>query len=220
MSVHGVRVSFESALEADFLEIMNFDRSVTKLREQPVQLRFHDRYSIPHRYTPDFLVVHGARSVAGAGPRVFLYEVKYRADLFALWPSLKPKFLEARRYARERDMEFRIVSEVEIRGPYLDNVRLLNHHREAARRPGMEERLTTVFLEGPPITTARALIERAWNDLQFRKEAEGSLLRLLAVGDIHADLTQPITLDSAIWAQEGVDGGYLWDPYSSRSTQA
>lgn len=219
MTVHGTPVQFESSLEADFLEIVSFDRSVTKLCEQPVQLRFHDRHGARHRYTPDFLVVHRGPDIASQSPRGFLYEIKHRADLFAMWPDLKPKFLEARRYARERGLEFRIVTEREIRGPHLDTVRLLNHHRHAARDAGHEERLTAILLaaNGPiPVST---LLARAWNDADLRRAGETSLLRMMALGDVHTDLSVPLTRDSVVWAQAGIDGGCLWDPYSSRSTR-
>lgn len=219
MMVHGTPVRFESSLEADFLEIISFDRSVTKLCEQPVQLRLHDRYGAGHRYTPDFLVVHRGLDVANRLPRGFLYEVKYRADLFATWPNLKPKFLEARRYARERGLEFRIVTEVEVRGPHLDNVRYLNHHRHAARDAGCEERLTEVLLAADGPMRVSTLLSRAWNDTELRRAGETSLLRMMALGDVHTDLAVPIKRDSVVWAQAGIDGGCLWDPYSSRSTK-
>ena len=218
MSVHGAPIDYESSLEHDFLELVAFDRTVTKVREQPVRMAFQDRRGRRHQYTPDFFVVH--RSLPDDRiPTSFLYEVKYRADLFRDWPNLKPKFLEARSFARDHDMVFRILTEVEIRGEYLRNVRVLNRHKHLPRDLGFEDRLTAKLVEMGE-TTPRALVDAAWNDEETRVRGAGYILRLIAIGDIVTDLTEPITMKSSIWTGVGGNEGYQWCPYSHRSRPA
>jgi hypothetical protein len=215
MTVHGNPIEYESSLEHDFLELIAFDHTVTKIREQPVRISFRDRRGRCHRYTPDFFVVH--RPVLDDRIATsFLYEIKYRTDLFRDWKNLKPKFLEARSFAREHDMVFRIMTEVEIRGEYLQNVRVLNRHRYLPRDSGFEDRLTAKLVELGE-STPRALLEAAWNDDETRVRGASYILRLIATGDIDTDMTEPITMKSPIWTECGGNGGYQWCPYSHRS---
>jgi hypothetical protein len=190
-------VAFESALERDFLVLLSVDPNLAEVREQPVRIDFHDAVGRAHHYTPDFLVLYDAER-----PQQVLYEIKYRADLRAEWPRLKPAFLAARRHARERgDMRFSIMTEVEIRGPYLANVRFLRGYRDRPCDEAVEEHLVRT-LAALGETTPRALLAAYW-DRENRIAAIAPLWRLLATGRVHADLFQPLTMTTPIWVIVG-----------------
>jgi hypothetical protein len=57
--------------------------------------------------------------------RSVLYEVKYRDDLRAHWQDYRSKFKAARRYACTQGWVFRLITEREIRTPYLKNATFL-----------------------------------------------------------------------------------------------
>lgn len=190
-------VAFESALERDFLTLLALDPNLADVREQPVRIGYRGADGRARHYTPDFLVLYG-----GERPQQVLYEIKYRADLRAEWSRLKPAFLAARRYAREHDMRFSIMTEVEIRGPYLANVRFLRGYRDRSCDEAVEEHLVrTLAVLGE--TTPQALLAAAYGDRENRIAAVAPLWRLLATGRVHADLSQPLTMATPVWVIVG-----------------
>lgn len=210
--VHGHVVAFESTLERDLLETVDFDPTVVSISEQPCRITYKDRSGRQRSYVPDFLVRHAHSSIPGRRTRGFLYEVKYRADLFANWPTLKPKFKAARTWARANGLLFRVVTEIEIRGPYLDNVRVLNQHRRLQPHPGIEEKLAAALVVMGEVSI-RALIEATWSAEDDRLAASAYVLRMIAIGRINAaDLGIPLTMDSLVWIEAGV--GFTCSPYS------
>lgn len=114
--------AFESTLERDFLSLIEFSNDVTKFEVQPVSIEWLDFTGKRHSYIPDVLV-HYKQS--GRTKTVILYEIKYRSDLKENWQALKPKFKAAIKYCKARGWHFKVVTEVEIRTLYLDNVRFL-----------------------------------------------------------------------------------------------
>jgi hypothetical protein len=129
----------------------------------------------------------------------WLCEVKYRADLKKNWPELHPKFLRAIRYAKERGWRFRLVTEKEIRTPYLTNVRFLTpfkvHEIEEA---DAEEVLTPLRAAGR--TTPASLVPSLSSDPRRQAEWLPVLWHLMAHHRIGADLECELTMDSAIWS--------------------
>jgi TnsA-like endonuclease N terminal len=121
--------AYESRLEHDFMKLVEFDPCVSHYVEQPVRIEFTDATGSPRTYTPDILVSYHPNQDPAQNTKPLLVEIKYRKDLFKNWADLKPRFRAARRYAREQGWEFRIITEVEIRTPYLKNVLFLLGYR-------------------------------------------------------------------------------------------
>lgn len=189
----GRQVAFESTLESDFLTILASDTSLTSVLEQPVRLEFTDATGRARHYTPDFLATYGReRSTA------VLYEIKFRADLRANWSRLKPGFVAARHHAHEHGMRFSIMTEIEIRGDYLANMRFLAAYRSRPHDAEIEEHLVrTVAVLGEP--TAQEVLTAAYWDSENRVAAIARLWRLIAIGRIQADLSQRLTMDTPLW---------------------
>ena len=110
--VDGEAVEHESALERDFVLLVNFLDAGAAITSQPITIEFQDGARL-RRYTPDFRVIW-------SDGRSELVEVKYRVDLRAQWVRLRPGFVAARAMARENGGRFRIATERGIRGPLLD----------------------------------------------------------------------------------------------------
>lgn len=195
VAIGGHAVPFESTLERDLLVILAFDRSVVGVHAQPLRIIWRDDRGRARRYTPDFLVEHRA-----APP--MLCEVKHRADFWAEWPAAKPRYRAARRHARETGMLFSILTEAEIRGPYLDNVAFLRGYADRSRDEGAEEKLAhTLAALGE--TTPQVLLVATYRSEESRMRALGPLWHLIATGRIEADLSVPLTMRSAIWSVAG-----------------
>jgi len=195
--VRGRQLPFESGLERDFLLILDADCNVRDVHGQPVRIHYEDDKGRSRHYTPDFLVEYDS----GQRPQV-LYEVKYRSDLREQWAVLRQSFLAARRHARRNRMRFSIVTERDIRGPFLDNWRFLRAYEGLNPEPRIEDHLSlTLAILGA--STPAALLEAAYPDREARIGAIAPMWRLLAMGRIHCEMHAPLTMASPIWVNLG-----------------
>jgi hypothetical protein len=186
---------FESALERDFLLLLDFDRTVVRYEEQPVTIEYRDAAGKGHTYTPDVLVYY--RQDARDDTRPLLCEVKYRADLFANWQEIKPKVRAGRAYARARGWRFKIITECEVRTPYLDNARFLRQYRRI-KASADDMRLLLNALSEMHEADPESVLATVHHDKIRRAELLPILWHLLAGGQIEADLTQPLTMRTRI----------------------
>lgn len=109
----------ESELESELLEQLAFSPGVYDLMTQPVIRYLHNGKQ--RRYTPDIAVqLYG--EIAGF-PSRYLIEVKRKADLAAKADKYASKFEIARICCDQLGASFRIMTEDQIRTPYLRNAR-------------------------------------------------------------------------------------------------
>lgn len=185
---------FESTLERDFLALLEFSSEVANFEVQPIKIEWTDRQGTSRSYTPDALVTF-APSLA---QRPWLCEVKYRADIKKYWDELHPKFLQGIQYAKQRGWKFRLITEVEIRTPYLDNVRFLMPFRfRSPSAPMIESLLSQLKLIKQSIPSE--LIASMANGPFQQAEWLPILWHLIALHQIGVDLDQPLTMSSTIW---------------------
>jgi len=176
----------ESALERDFVTKVSWENADVQITSQPVTIRFRDG-AVSRRYTPDFLL-HRSAAIDE------LIEVKYQADLRANHFRLAPAFAAAQAWASEHATVFRVVTEVEIRGPGLHNARRLLPLRSAPVDPCLADCAMSAVRELAAPTIAQ-LLARLPGD---RPAALATLWRLIARGALRVDLTAAITLDTVI----------------------
>ncbi len=194
--MHGKSVAFESALERDFLVLLDFDVQVARVIGQPMQHSFLDADGRSRRYTPDFRVDHvdGTSSV---------HEVKYRDDLWANWKNLRPGIKAARKHARQQGWSFSVVTEVEIRGSaLLANSKFLRPYRDFAEQSALEEQLQrTLAVLGE--STPETLLVASFQSIDNRMRAVASIWRLMARDRVHADLGRRLTMNTPLWLNRG-----------------
>jgi hypothetical protein len=114
----GQGVAFESSLERDFISLMMFDADFISIEEQPVEVPVPGKRGRAGYYIPDFLVHRRERPT-------MLVEVKPADILKSDADHYEERFEAARRFANDRDWEFSIWTEDEIRGPRLENAKFL-----------------------------------------------------------------------------------------------
>lgn len=189
---------YESTLERDFLTLLEFAPHVQTFDVQPVAISWNDAGQT-RRYTPDTLVHY--EPADGLTPVPELYEVKYREDLRKEWTALKPKFRAAIRFAKAQGWRFRLMTEVEIRTPYLTNAKFLLPF--AKRRTDLDQckLLMDRMAELRETTPATLLVAICHDDLN-RAALLPALWHLIGTFRIGSDLHTPLTMASRIWSKE------------------
>jgi len=199
-------VAFESALERDLYLLLDFDPAVAHFEEQPVTITYQDPVGVNRRYTPDVLVQSIPTLRGQRDHRSVLYEIKYRDDLRTHWHAYRAKFKAARRYARSQGWVFRLLTEREMRTPYLQNVKFLRQYRERRFDCG-DRHQTLTILAGRGETEPETLLAWLSPDRWERARLLPVLWHLIAIGEVRADLTGPLTMRSRIWACKPIEAG-------------
>ncbi len=193
----GRMVASESSLERDLLVLLDFAPSVERYEEQPVRIEYRDARGRRHTYVPDVLV-HFRQDIVQEQPTTpLLYEVKYRKDLSENWQEIKPKVRAGRAYARGRGWRFKLITEREIRTPYLQSVKFLRQYRRL-QPDDAERRLLLDRLRETGESDPERLLMSISSEPVRRAELLPALWHMVAAGDIYADLDEPLTMRSPI----------------------
>lgn len=197
-------VQYESSLEADYIVLLEFTPYILKYLEQPVEISYLTDKGKTSRYTPDFLVHYHPDTEIGALFKPRLVEIKYREDLKKNWKQLKPKFQAAIRYASDQKYEFKILTEVEIRTPFLDNAKFLLSYKNLIPEWEHLERLKhTIRLLGH--ATVNQLLDHACQSDSLRAELIPVLWYMVSHQIILCDWHQPLTMLSELFFVEPED---------------
>ena len=187
---------FESTLERDLLMQLDFDSRVESYDVQPVKIEWLDNAGKLRSYTPDVLVRYRHDDHLDQ----ILYEVKYRSDIKENWSILKPKFKAAIRYAKQRGWRFKLMTEVEIRTTFLQNVKFLLPFLK--RGPDQEADMLLIqeaLKQHAKISVSEllaGLCHNPWNQAALIP----TLWYLIASGQVGCELhSQPLTMSSLIW---------------------
>jgi len=192
---------FESSLERDLLLLIHYDFGVDWYQSQPLTITYLDHLTKRKRqYTPDLLVTYSTDG-RYKERKPLLCEVKYREDMAGQWKQLKPKFKAARAYAKARNWEFKILTEVEIRTPYLSNVKFLLNYRYSDFNENHYRRLASL-LDKFGETDPQTLIQAAYTSKNNQGEALWTLWAMVARGWVGCDLNRPLSMTTPIWRDD------------------
>jgi hypothetical protein len=196
----GRMVASESSLERDFYILLDFDINVDKYIEQPVIIEYLDMEGGVHTYTPDVLVYYREDIVPAKGMKPILCEVKYRQDLFTNWREYKPKIRAGRAYARAKGWQFKLITECEVRTPYLENAKFLRPYRNLEINWGQANLLLKQMRELREADPESLLIAVAADRWQ-QAEMLPVLWHLIVKKMIGVDLTKRLTMHSRIFVK-------------------
>lgn len=189
--------AFESTLERDFITLLEFDPNVVSFEVQPITLRWQDGDGTGRHYTPDVLVT--LRGDDDANPPRILYEVKYRSELRRDWIELRPKFKAAIHYAKANGWRFKLVTEVEIRTPYLQNARFLLPFLHQGEPTVADQHRLRAQLVSQEQTTPTELLATLSDDQWEQARLLPALWYLVATRQVGIDLEQALTMSSPLW---------------------
>lgn len=186
---------FESTLERDFLALLDFSPEVARYEVQPVRIEWPEGSKSVRSYTPDVLV----EFIPQLQRSPWLCEVKYRADLAKGWASLRPKFKQGVRYAKQQGWRFRLITEVEVRTRQLANIRFL---APFGRRDIPQARIETVLsaLSAVGTSTPAQLMRAVTSDEWRQAEYLPALWHLVAHHRVGIDLEAELTMQSPVWS--------------------
>lgn len=184
---------FESPLERDFIALLEFSPEVARYEVQPVKIEWRDAEGRLRYYRPDVRVEFCDELKRPP----WLYEVKCREDLCAHWDELRPKFRQGIRYARKQGWVFHLVSDVEIRTPYLVNARFLLGYRNREIPKALIEAVRHAS-EGLGEMSVEQILHTLSDDPWRQAEYLPAIWYLIANGHLHADLQQALTMASPI----------------------
>lgn len=144
----GRMVDFESQIERDFIYLIDFDPVVTWYAEQPLFIDYsHEGKG--YRYTPDFHLLRDERNVV----------VEIKPDKFISRPDNQRKFKAASTWCAERDWQFQVVTESQIRAGFrLQNIKRLTQFARYDVPPSVQEEiLSAVGCLPTPVTIAAVM---------------------------------------------------------------
>lgn len=188
---------YESSLERDFFELMMADFQVADVDAQPVRIRYINAKGKRRRYTPDALVKFKPDPLTGEIRPSLLCEVKYREEFREKFLEMKDGIRAARRYARERGWQFRVVTDREIRTVRFANLRFLAGFRD--RHPEAKHiDLILNELKNVETATPTVLLSAITSDVWEQAEIIPALWWLIVHSKLRVDLSVPITMQSPI----------------------
>lgn len=191
---------FESALERDLMYILRFDINVDKYIPQPVKIEYRDKDGKLRSYTPDIIIYHRKDILPAKNMPTILGEVKYRDNLRENFKELRPKYKAAIHYAKERGWKFELLTDREIRTPYLANAKFLLGFMNPDPYPKYEiVQMVLDRVRELRETDAQTLLVSIYRDKWNQAELLPVVWHLIAIRRIGNDLTQPITMRSKIW---------------------
>ena len=191
---------FESTLERDLMYILKFDINVDKFIDQPVKIEYQDKNGRNRSYTPDILIHYRKDIIPAKHMPTILAEVKYRDDLRKNCKELRPKFKAAIRYAKEHGWQFKILTDREIRTPYMLNAKFLLPYLNPDPYPNYNTvQLVLDRVRELRATDVETLLVSIYRDKWNQAELLPVIWHLIAIRRIGNDLTLPITMRSQIW---------------------
>ncbi|MGB9092122.1 MAG: TnsA endonuclease N-terminal domain-containing protein [Pseudomonas farsensis] len=188
----GDAVAYESTLERDFLQRIDFNRNVVAAVSQPVCLDFIALNGRSYTYTPDFLVYFKPDS----GLRPMLVEVKPEEQWRAKWREWLPKWKAAWRYASEQGWSFHIYDESRIRDQVLEKIRFLERFK---RGDFAREDLDAVVQSVAEMGVARFQYLIARHYTGFEGEGASVIFHLLATRELDCDVSESFDDFLEVW---------------------
>jgi len=194
---------FESTLERDFMELVRFDDEIHLYHAQPVVIEYKDPCGIFRTYTPDGLVEYKKQPDMPTTKKDTLIEVKSRYLLKKHIKELRPKFRAAKEFASNKNWDFKLYTEREIRTPFLSNVKFL---WSFLQRPS-DAYLSRAILDqliAQQVTTPNLLISSMFEDKLNQASIIPPLWKLIAQKRIGCNLEKPLNMNVDIWNREEI----------------
>lgn len=196
-------IGFESNLEQDFLYHLDFDLLVNSIEEQPLKLKYRNDKGRLTSYVPDFKVMFKGKSsvIPKSHEGVVIYEVKYRSDLKDNWDKLKPKFRAMHNYCKDKGWKFRVITDYELKTPFLINIKFLDQLRRGCHDFELEHR--QAFMEVASTMkkgTINELLAATYSSKENRADSVSVLWRMVYNGEIGIDFNRPLNNKSEFWA--------------------
>ncbi len=205
--------TFESDLERDYLIILDFDSMVSSFYDQPVKIPYQLPSGRVGHYTPDILVYYRDNPINKQKTPPLLAEIKSLKDLRLNKDEYALKFAAAGKYAEQRGWKFQVLTEENIRTPYLFNAKFLRQYR-LWEPPCNDSALLHEILNEEGIMTVQNLLDRAAEkkssdphmfepvpitDLKAKAALLSTIWYYVFQGVFETDLQKKISMSAPLW---------------------
>lgn len=193
-------MSFESPIEMEYFYTLEFDDDVESFEEQPLRIENQENKN-KGPYFPDCIVYYKSK----LNKRPLLIEVKSSIDLEKKekLEKFQLKFRTLEKYAMDNNLDFKIVTEKEIRGVYLDNIKFLYSYRKDPQEHFQYEKDIIKVLK----TNMKLTVSQLLNNITDDKNSQGVLIKsvwnLIFKKIIITDLEKPLSNDSILELRYG-----------------
>lgn len=192
-------VWFESALERDFLYRLDFNENLLSVLEQPVQLPYLTAHGRDSTYTPDFLYV---ADNPGKGRTSTLVEIKYEDDLQKDAVEIWPKLDAGRAYAESQGWNYELVTDRDIRTPFLKNVKFLSAFRRQPIAPYIQDNIDDI-VHGKGVVPVSYILDNTPKDSETLLTTVNQIWAMVAAGTLGCDLQKPLNNNASVWSIYG-----------------
>lgn len=186
-------VEYESLLEREFLYLLEANGHLRSVKTQPYTLKLTVDGKM-RKYTPDVEVQWQDGRPWPLGSQCAVFEVKPWKVLREDWEDLAPKFHAARAHFAEAGIAFRVVTDRFIRGPLLENAKLVVSGLRG-EQPSDERYVTVrkaVRDAGGKISFGQLKSDIA-AEFEWHQERDQALWWLIGYGFLQAEGSPPIT---------------------------
>lgn len=183
-------VQFESSLERDYVYLLEYDDNIREYCEQPIIIEYLDK-GFQRKYIPDFLV----KNYNGD---IILIEVKYQKDL--LLNDNQIKFRAAKEFCLKNGLNFKVITEKEIRNDLLFNAKfLINYKRVKLQNEDFKLNILFSQLNKLKQTTPKKLIDSITNDSIEKAHYLYVLWYMIANEFVNYNKNCKLNMNSSIW---------------------
>lgn len=183
---------YESPLEHEYMLILEFEAEVETFEEQPVRIWFKGETGRKKSYVPDLLVKYRNGRMSELVEVKTTWDLKKNEQLYAL------KFKIAKAYAKEHGWKFRIVTEKEIRGAYLQNLKFLREYREVEPDPEIKCAAIAAVSALARGMTVGTLLEHVASSDDQKLIALPVIWHLVVLGHFKANLTKELSYQTRL----------------------
>ncbi len=191
--INGRSVAYESSLERDYFHWLEFEDDVLSYEEQPLHItKKKGRKTIQHY--PDCRVCYKEAS----GRKPMIVEVKYKKELEKKEEKLEEKLAMTKEFARENGEDFTVITEDDIRGVYLENLKFI--YKYAKPYPAFHQHkafiLENKVVDGP--LKVSELLSTLTTDRLRQAELLRAIWHMVFTKEVAIDLHEKVTMDSIV----------------------
>lgn len=189
--LNGRCIGYESKLEHDYYLTLEFDRTLLKYEEQPLEVPgvVNGRNV---NYVPDCLITY-----KDTRPPL-LVECKYSSELAEEEEKLKLKIARLKEYANDNNLHFQIITEKDIASAVLANcLRLYRYAKPPLKIAEHQARIHGV-LKASGCMTCRELLQSLAPAPAEQAYFTPAIWHMLFVGELTTDMNTPISFDSVL----------------------
>lgn len=193
-------VPYESSIECDFLERLDVGPGVSEVRAQSLCLEYVYRGS-KRLCFPDFEVENDPQSINELPFQLpsIVVEIKSEEDLKNRFEEYSPRFAAAILFCMQNDRQFIVLTENQIRTPYLANAKQLREYIRRPIEPNIRKALLNILRAKGEIKF-EVLVQTTIQSISIgQANLVDTLYAMLAQAEIEFDCFRPLTRQSPLW---------------------